>query len=130
MGLQLTDCQEGSGQGRAVLVDGFAAELPGTLRGHVAQAQGAPAHPGHGEAGGLWPCWGRPLRFGVKHLSGVAEHKASAVVPADQRCGQAGGVAGQGHVPASHHGGVHWGRDDDGDRVFAWGEIQPKNEFS
>lgn len=130
MGLQLTDSKEGCGQGRAVLVAGLAAELPRTLRGHVPQAQRAPAHPGHRGAGGLWPCWGRALCFGGKPLGGVADHEASAVVPADQRSGQAGGIAGQGHIPTSHHGGVGWGRDDDGDRVFAWGEKQPKNEFS
>lgn len=108
-----------------MLVAGFAAELAGTLGAHVLQEQGAPAQPGHRGAPGLCPCPGRALGFGVKLRSG-ADHEASAVVPADQRSGHAGGVAGQGHVLASHHGGVGWGRDDDGDRVFVWGEIQPK----
>lgn len=126
MGLHLTDCEEGCGQGRAVLVAGFAAELSGTLGGHVLQAQGAPAQPGHRGARGLWPCLGRALCFGGQPLAGGADHEASAVVPADQRSGQAGGVAGQGHVPTSHHSGVGWGRDDDGDRVFAWKKYNQK----
>lgn len=113
-----------------MLVAGLAAELPGTLGGHVPQVQGAPAQAGHRGAGGLCPCQGRALWFGVKPLGGGADHEASAVVPADQRSGQAGGIAGKGHVPTSHHSGVGWGRDDDGHRVFAWGEIQPKNEFN
>lgn len=113
-----------------MLVAGLAADLPGSLRGDAAQAQGAPAQEGPRGAGGLCPCRGRALRFGVKPLGGVADDEASAVVPADQRSGQAGGSAGQGHVPTGHHGGVGWGRDDDRDRAFAWGEIQPENEFT
>lgn len=109
-----------------MLVGGLAAELPGALRGDILQAQGAPAHEGHRGAGGLCPCPGRALGLGVKPL----DQEASAVVPADQRSGQAGGIAGQGDVLTGHHSGVGWGGDDDGDRVFAWGETQAKNEFS
>lgn len=121
---KLTNCKEGFWRHGAVLIDGFARVLPGTLGSHVPNVQGAPARLRGGEVGGFRSsaarhCPRRFLRFGMKPLGRVAGEESSAVVPTDHGNREASGVARQCDVPTTYHSDACWWRDYNWPGAFA-----------